>query len=117
MQLDADLIDALHDAGFAIAVETNGTIAAPPGIDWPCVSPKGSAPLEQTTGNELKLVYPQDEAEAQPERFEHLDFSEFFLQPMDSPERAANTEAAIRYCLENPQWKLSLQTHKYLGID
>ncbi len=117
LQLDADLIDALHDAGFAIAVETNGTIAAPPGIDWLCVSPKGSAPLEQTTGNELKLVYPQDEAEAQPERFEHLDFSEFFLQPMDSPERAANTEAAIRYCLENPQWKLSLQTHKYLGID
>ncbi len=117
LQLDDPLVAALHDAGFEIAVETNGTIAAPAGIDWLCVSPKGKAPLKQTSGHELKLVYPQAEAEAQPERFEHLDFEQFFLQPMDSPERDANTQAAVRYCLEHPKWKLSLQTHKYIGID
>lgn len=117
LQLDGALIAALHDADFRIAVETNGTIPAPPGIDWLCVSPKGSAPLALTSGNELKLVYPQEEKEAQPSRFEHLDFDEFFLQPMDSPAREANTAATVRYCLEHPRWKLSLQTHKYLGID
>lgn len=117
LQLDGPLIAALHDKGFEIAVETNGTIAAPAGIDWICVSPKGSAPLEQVSGNELKLVFPQDEEEASPQRFEHLEFEQFFLQPMDSPEREANTRAAIRYCLEHPRWKLSLQTHKYIGID
>ena len=117
MQLDPDLIDALHDAGFAIAVETNGTIAAPAGIDWLCVSPKGAASLVQTSGDELKLVYPQVEAEARPGVFEHLDFQHFFLQPLDSPERVANTRATIDYCLAHPRWKLSLQTHKVLGID
>ena len=117
LQLDGALIDALHRAGFTIAVETNGTIAAPPGIDWLCVSPKGSAPLAQTSGDELKLVYPQDEVEALPAAFEDLDFEHFFLQPLDSPERLANTRAAVEYCLEHPRWKLSLQTHKVLGID
>ena len=117
LQLDEPLIDALHDRGFAVAVETNGTIPVPSSIDWICVSPKGRAPLAQVSGNELKLVYPQDEAEASPSQFEHLEFEQFFLQPMDSPKRDANTRAAIRYCLEHPRWKLSLQTHKYLGID
>jgi 7-carboxy-7-deazaguanine synthase (Cx14CxxC type) len=117
LQLDNELIDALHRAGFVIAVETNGTIAAPAGIDWLCVSPKGTARLAQTRGDELKLVYPQEENEARPEAFIGLDFRHFFLQPMDSPERRANTLAAVAYCLEHPQWKLSLQTHKVLGID
>lgn len=117
LQLDDALIDALHRAGCFIAVETNGTIAAPAGIDWLCVSPKGAAPLAQTSGDELKLVYPQDEVEASPAAFEDLDFRHFFLQPMDSPGREANTRAAIDYCLEHPRWKLSLQTHKALGID
>ncbi|MEO1247172.1 MAG: 7-carboxy-7-deazaguanine synthase [Pseudomonadota bacterium] len=117
LQLDGELIDALHAAGFLIAVETNGTLPAPAGIDWLCVSPKGSAALAIESGNELKLVFPQLEPEAQPERFEALDFEQFFLQPMDSPELAENTQAAIRYCLRNPRWKLSVQTHKLLGID
>lgn len=117
LQLDAASIDALHDAGFEIGVESNGTLVAPAGIDWLCISPKGKAPLVQTSGDELKLVYPQVEAEAQPAQFEHLDFEHFFLQPMDSPERAVNTGNAIRYCLSHPQWKLSLQTHKIVGID
>ncbi len=117
LQLDDALIDALHRAGFAIAVETNGTILAPAGIDWLCVSPKGTAELAQTSGDELKLVYPQEEAEALPAAFESLDFRHFYLQPLDSPERLANTRAAIDYCLEHPLWKLSLQTHKVLGID
>lgn len=117
LQLDRDLIEALHAAGFYIAVETNGTIAAPAGIDWLCVSPKGAAPLEQRRGNELKLVYPQVESEAAPEHFESLEFEHFFLQPMDSPAREANTRAAIEYCLRHPRWKLSLQTHKLIGID
>ncbi len=117
LQLDGALIDALHNAGFEIGVETNGTIAAPPGIDWLCVSPKGSAPLEQTAGDELKLVYPQVEDEAQPERFESLEFRHFYLQPLDDEHRDANTRAAIDYCLDHPPWKLSLQTHKMLGID
>ena len=117
LQLDVALIDAMHEAGFAIAVETNGTIKAPDGIDWLCVSPKGAERLAQTRGNELKLVYPQVEPEAQPRNFEALEFEHFFLQPMDSPQRAENTQAAIRYCLDHPQWRLSLQTHKVLGID
>lgn len=114
LQLDDDLIAAVAGAGFDIAVETNGTLAAPAGIDWICVSPKSTAPLAQTCGSELKLVYPQPDA--QPERFAHLDFQHFWLQPMDGPEREANTEAAIAYCLANPPWRLSLQTHKMIGI-
>ncbi len=117
LQLDTPAIDALHAAGFAIGVETNGTLPAPPGIDWLCVSPKADAAIVQTTGDELKLVYPQDEAAAQPERFESLDFRHFYLQPLDDDERDRNTRAAVAYCLEHPRWKLSLQTHKLLGID
>jgi organic radical activating enzyme len=108
------LIDALHARGFEIAVETNGTIAAPDGLDWICVSPKSSATLAQTSGHELKLVYPQ--ADAPPERFADLAFTHYFLQPMDGPARAANTHAALVYCRAHPQWRLSLQTHKILGI-
>lgn len=114
LQLDAPLIEALHAEGFEIAIESNGTIAAPPGIDWICISPKSTAPLAQTRGDELKLVYPQ--LDAPPERFEALDFTHFFLSPMDCAERDAATEAAIRYCLSHPRWRLSLQTHKLLGI-
>ncbi|MGH8222596.1 MAG: 7-carboxy-7-deazaguanine synthase [Woeseiaceae bacterium] len=117
LQLDLAAIDALHAAGFEIGVETNGTVVAPEGIDWLCVSPKAAAPLVQRRGEELKLVYPQAEPEAQPERFRDLEFANFFLQPMDGPELAANTLAAIRYCLEHPQWRLSLQMHKMVGID
>ena len=115
LQLDSPLIEALHEAGFSVAVETNGTLPAPRGLDWICVSPKAQAPLRLRTGNELKLVFPQPGFE--PEQFEHLEFSYFFLQPMDGPEIAANTQAALNYCLESPQWRLSLQTHKILGID
>jgi 7-carboxy-7-deazaguanine synthase len=114
LQLDAALIDALHAEGFEIAVETNGTIAAPSGIDWICVSPKSNAPIAQNFGHELKLVYPQ--ADAMPERFAQLSFESFFLQPMDGPTREANTRAAIDYCLAHPPWRLSLQTHKILGL-
>jgi 7-carboxy-7-deazaguanine synthase (Cx14CxxC type) len=114
LQLDAPLIDALHARGFKIAIETNGTQPAPPGIDWMCVSPKANAPLVLTSGDELKLVYPQPEAP--PERFAHLDFEHFFLQPMDGPFLAENTQRAIEYCLTHPQWRLSLQTHKLLGL-
>ena len=114
LQVDAALIAALHARGFSIAVETNGTIAAPAGIDWICVSPKGDAPLAQVTGKELKLVYPQ--ASVDPARFEDLAFERFLLQPMDGPDREANTRAAIAYCLAHPRWRLSVQTHKYLGI-
>ena len=113
LQLDAALIDALHAAGFEIAVETNGTIKAPKGVDWICVSPKSTAPLKQTSGHELKLVYPQPEA--MPERFASLDFEQFRLQPMDGPRQAENAQAAYEYCLRNPQWRLSLQTHKWIG--
>ena len=113
LQLDAALIQALHARGFEIAVETNGTLRAPAGLDWICVSPKAGAALKQTCGDELKLVYPQ--AGAPPEAFEHLDFRQFRLQPMDGPERDANAQAAYRYCLENPKWRLSLQTHKWIG--
>lgn len=114
LQLDSALIAALKSRGFAVAVETNGTLPAPHGIDWICVSPKAGAPLLQTQGQELKLVFPQ--ADAEPERLAHLDFTHFFLQPMDGPDRAANTRAAIAYCLKHPQWRLSVQTHKVLGI-
>jgi 7-carboxy-7-deazaguanine synthase (Cx14CxxC type) len=114
LQLDAALIEALHARGFEIAVETNGTLAAPDGLDWVCVSPKAGAALVQRSGDELKLVYPQ--ADAVPETFEGLGFRNFFLQPMDGPSRAANTELALKYCMDHPQWRLSLQTHKILGI-
>ncbi|MGJ3233130.1 MAG: 7-carboxy-7-deazaguanine synthase [Oceanicaulis sp.] len=113
LQLDPPLIDAFHQAGFEIAVETNGTIEAPTGIDWICVSPKSTAPLKQTSGHELKLVYPQ--ADAPPEAYEHLDFKEFRLQPMDGPQQMENARAAFEYCLKHPKWSLSLQTHKWIG--
>ena len=114
LQLDSDLIEAFHAAGFKVAVETNGTLAAPEGIDWICVSPKAGTQLVQTTGQELKLVFPQPGAE--PQLFGHLEFERFWLQPMDGPDRRANTDAAIDYCLRHPKWRLSVQTHKYLGI-
>jgi len=116
LQLDAALIAALHEQGFEVAVETNGTIAAPAGIDWICVSPKAAKELVQQSGDELKLVFPQVEAEADPARFERLAFRNFFLQPMDGPRQEENTQLALRYCLEHPRWRLSLQTHKLLGI-
>jgi 7-carboxy-7-deazaguanine synthase (Cx14CxxC type) len=114
LQLDGELLDALHAEGFEVAVETNGTIAPPDGIDWLCVSPKAGTTLVATGGHEIKLVYPQ--AGAEPDRFEDLRFRHFFLQPMDGPDREANTAAALRYCLTHPRWRLSLQTHKLLGI-
>ena len=114
LQLDAPLLDAFHAGGFEVAVETNGTVEPPPGIDWLCVSPKAGAALAVSGGDELKLVYPQ--AGAEPSLFEGMAFAEFFLQPMDGPAREANTAAALRYCLAHPRWRLSLQTHKLLGI-
>jgi 7-carboxy-7-deazaguanine synthase len=114
LQLDEGLIDALHERGFEVAVETNGTRPAPASLDWVCVSPKAGAPFVQTSGSELKLVYPQENAP--PETFARLDFKHFFLQPMDGPEVAVNTERAIEYCLRNPSWRLSIQTHKLVGI-
>jgi 7-carboxy-7-deazaguanine synthase (Cx14CxxC type) len=114
LQLDAPLIDALHARGFEIAIESNGTLPAPAGIDWICISPKAGAAFVQQSGDELKLVYPQ--AGADPAAYEHLAFSYFFLQPMDSPQRTENTQAAIAYCLAHPRWRLSLQTHKDLGL-
>ncbi|HEX6645244.1 MAG TPA: 7-carboxy-7-deazaguanine synthase [Gemmatimonadales bacterium] len=114
LQLDAPLVDALHAHGFEVAIESNGTQDPPPGIDWICVSPKAGAPLRLRHGNELKLVFPQEDAG--PERFEDLAFEHFFLQPMDGPDVAANTAAALAYCLAHPRWRLSLQTHKLLGI-
>lgn len=114
LQIDPALIDALHARGFTIAVETNGTIAAPPGLDWICVSPKAGSELVIRKGHELKLVYPQEENT--PEDFAGLEFERFSLQPMDGPDIAQNTQAAIAYCLRHPQWRLSVQTHKTLGI-
>lgn len=114
LQLDTPLIEALHARGFRIAVETNGTVPAPPGIDWLTVSPKAGAKTVQRSGDELKLVFPQ--AGLMPDDVEGWDFRHFFLQPMDGPARAENTEAAIRYCLQNPRWRLSLQTHKLTGL-
>jgi 7-carboxy-7-deazaguanine synthase (Cx14CxxC type) len=114
LQLDTPLIDALHARGFEVAVETNGTQPAQPGLDWICVSPKADAPLVLTSGHELKLVYPQPLA--QPERFAHLDFQNFFLQPMDSVLQREHTRAAVAYCMQHPQWRLSVQMHKVVGI-
>lgn len=114
LQLDEPLIAALHARGFSIAVESNGTLEAPSGIDWICISPKADAPVVQTSGQELKLVFPQDKA--MPERFAELDFERFYLQPMDGPDRDRNTQLAVAYCLSHPQWRLSVQTHKYLGL-
>ncbi|HVN92040.1 MAG TPA: 7-carboxy-7-deazaguanine synthase [Terracidiphilus sp.] len=114
LQMDRELIEALHGCRFEIAIETNGTIAAPAGLDWICVSPKAGAELKQRSGDELKLVYPQPGAE--PELFEQLPFHHFFLQPMDGPDRERNTRLALEYCLKHPRWRLSLQTHKMLGI-
>jgi organic radical activating enzyme len=134
LQLDANLIAALHRRDFEIAVETNGTVAAPEGVDWLCVSPKAGTKLMQKSGDELKLIYPQPRTESgtepqsgtesgaefepglDPADFELLCFRHFFLQPMDGPNRAANTELTLRYCLAHPKWRLSLQTHKILGI-
>jgi 7-carboxy-7-deazaguanine synthase (Cx14CxxC type) len=114
LQVDADLIDALHHHGFEIALETNGTVELPNGIDWVCVSPKTPAELKVKRGNELKLVYPQ--VAVAPEAFVDLDFERFSLQPMDGPDVAENTRRAIAYCLAHPRWQLSTQTHKHLGI-
>lgn len=119
LQLDTSLIGALHEQGFKVAVETNGTITAPAGIDWLCVSPKADAPLKQISGDELKLVYPQ--SENGPEDFEHLDFKRFSLQPLDetvlgNEKSGSNKQAAFEYCTTNPKWHLSLQTHKWLGV-
>jgi 7-carboxy-7-deazaguanine synthase (Cx14CxxC type) len=114
LQLDADAIAALHARGFEVAVETNGTQPAPDGLDWICVSPKANAPLALKAGSELKLVFPQVGGE--PSRYEGLDFEHWYLQPMDGPDAAANTAAALAYCLAHPRWHLSVQTHKALGI-
>ena len=114
LQLDAALIAAVRARGFAVAVETNGTLEAPPGLDWICVSPKAGAPLRQRHGTELKLVFPQ--AGLDPAALEALEFGHFFLQPMDGPEQAANTRAAVSYCLAHPRWRLSVQAHKMIGI-
>jgi 7-carboxy-7-deazaguanine synthase len=114
LQVDAALVDALHAAGFEIAVETNGTQLPPAGLDWVCVSPKADAPLVLTHGDELKLIYPQERGD--PENYESLDFRHFLLSPMDSPARDENTRRAVAYCLAHPRWRLSLQTHKFLGI-
>jgi 7-carboxy-7-deazaguanine synthase (Cx14CxxC type) len=114
LQLDEPLVDALHAEGFEVAVETNGTQLAPQGLDWICVSPKANAPVVLARGDELKLVYPQEHA--QPERFEKMDFRHFLLQPMDGPNREKNTRLAVAYCKAHPKWRLSIQTHKILGI-
>ncbi len=114
LQLDDELVAAFHEYGFEVAIETNGTLAAPSGLDWVCVSPKAGAELVLRAGHELKLIFPQLGAE--PELYERLDFRHFFLQPMDGPARERNTELALQYCLQHPQWRLSLQTHKLLGI-
>ncbi len=114
LQLDEPLIEALHDKGLEVGVETNGTVAAPKGLDWICMSPKANTEIILTKGDELKLIYPQKGAE--PTKYEDLDFDHFFLQPMDSPEAAENTKATLKYCLEHPKWSLSIQTHKLLNI-
>ena len=114
LQLDAPLIDELHARGFEIGVETNGTQLPPPGLDWICVSPKADTEIVLRSGNELKLVFPQELAP--PERFEGLGFDHFFLQPMDGPAQAENIQAAAAYCLAHPKWRLSLQTHKLIGL-
>jgi len=113
LQLDAALIDALHAQNFTIAIETNGTIPVPAGVDWVCVSPKANAELAVTRGNELKVVYPQ---EIEPDAYAGLDFEHFFIQPKDGPHAARSLQAAIQYCANHPKWRLSLQTHKLIGI-
>jgi len=113
LQADAHFIEALHARGFQVAIETNGTLALPAGLDWVCVSPKADAPLKVKRGDELKLVYPQSVA---PSEYEELAFEHFLLQPMDGPEVLENTERAMAYCLQHPRWRLSIQTHKVLGI-
>ena len=117
LQLDAALVDALHGRGFEVAIETNGTRALPAGIDWVCVSPKAGARVVVERGDELKLVYPQAEPTAQPELHAAMDFTHFFLQPLDGPAAEANLRACIAYCLAHPQWRLSVQVHKVVGID
>ena len=117
LQLDEAIVEALHARGFEVAIETNGTVPLPPGIDWVCVSPKAGAPLTVTAGNELKLVYPQAEAEAQPERFEHLDFEHLFLQPMDGLTGRDAVAETVAYCMAHPRWRLSVQVHKVVGIE
>ena len=114
LQLDEVAIAAFHEHGFEVAIETNGTLKPPAGIDWICVSPKAGSETVLRRGNELKLVYPQPGAE--PEGFEADDFDQFYLQPMDGPDLARNTELALQFCLDHPQWKLSLQSHKFVGI-
>jgi len=114
LQLDEPLVAALHDRGFEVAIETNGTLPAPVGIDWICVSPKAGTELVLTSGDELKLVYPQDGAD--PSQYEHLAFGRFSLSPMDGPDRQANTDLAVAYCLAHPRWRLNVQTHKVIGI-
>jgi 7-carboxy-7-deazaguanine synthase (Cx14CxxC type) len=114
LQLDGPLIDALHARGFEVAVETNGTVEAPDGLDWICVSPKAGAKLVQRSGNELKVVFPQQGINL--DECEGMEFRHFFLQPMDGPERSSNTEQAVRFCMDHPLWRLSLQTHKIVGI-
>jgi len=114
LQLDESLIAAFHKRGFTVAIETNGTISSPSSVDWICVSPKAQTDLKQVTGNELKLVYPQNGVE--PEQFEHLQFDHFLLQPMDNANHPLNTQQALAYCRANPKWQLSIQTHKYLGL-
>lgn len=114
LQIDEKFVDAVHAVGFTMAVETNGTRTAPPGIDWICVSPKAGAPLVQKSGNELKLVFPQPHA--MPDTFESLPFEHFYLQPMDGPDVIENTRLAVAYCMNHPKWRLSIQTHKQLGV-
>ncbi len=115
LQLDEALITAFKAEGLEIALETNGTLPVPEGVDWICVSPKGASEIVQTRGHELKLVYPQ--SQAMPERFRDLEFDNYYLQPLDDALQTANTKAAVEYCMAHPQWKLSLQTHKFIGID
>lgn len=114
LQLDTPLVVALHERGYAVAIETNGTTALAPGIDWICMSPKAGTTLVVRSGNELKLVFPQ--TDAHPEQFESFAFEHLLLQPMDGPDRERNTALAVEYCLAHPRWRLSLQTHKMLGI-
>lgn len=116
LQLDPLLIDALHAVGFEVAIETNGTLKAPGGIDWICVSPKAGTHLVQDCGDEIKLVFPQAGPQIQPSDFEGMNFAHFFLQPLDDRSLRQNTAAAVEYCLSHPTWKLCLQTHKYIGI-
>lgn len=114
LQVDDEIIQALHDAGFEVGVETNGTIRPPTGIDWVCVSPKHGAKCVVRSGHELKFVFPQDGDD--PARYEELDFQHFYLQPMDGPQKERNVDLAVEYCLQNPKWRLSLQTHKLIGL-